>query len=139
MFDVGFSELLVVAVVALVVIGPERLPKVARTVGLLIGRMQRYVADVKADISQEIQLDELRKSGQLLKNSLQETEQQIAGEVDSLHQSISTTTQSESTPASTHQSLSALPENPQGELPLEPMPVSVIHADTDTHKNSPTA
>lgn len=140
MFDVGFSELLVIAVVALVVIGPERLPKVARTVGLLIGRMQRYVAEVKSDISQEIQLEELRQSGQLLKNSLQETEQHITGEVNSLHQSISaTTTETQSTPAVTHASYAELTENPQAELPLEPMSVSVNHADTDTHKNSPTA
>ena len=61
MFDIGFSELLVIAVVALIVIGPERLPKVARTLGHLFGRMQRYVNDVKADISREIELDELKK------------------------------------------------------------------------------
>ena len=61
MFDIGFSELLVIAVVALIVIGPERLPKVARTLGHLFGRMQRYVNDVKADISREMELEELRK------------------------------------------------------------------------------
>jgi sec-independent protein translocase protein TatB len=69
MFDIGFSELLVIAVVALIVIGPERLPKVARTVGHLVGRLQRYVNDVKADISREIELDELRK----LRSSMEET------------------------------------------------------------------
>ena len=61
MFDIGFSELLVIAVVALIVIGPERLPKVARTLGHLFGRMQRYVNDVKADITREMELDELKK------------------------------------------------------------------------------
>ncbi len=61
MFDFGFSELMVIAVVALIVIGPERLPKVTRTLGHLFGRMQRYVSDVKADISREIDLEELRK------------------------------------------------------------------------------
>jgi len=61
MFDVGFSELMMIAVVALVVIGPERLPKVARTLGHLFGRLQRYVNDVKADINREIELDELKK------------------------------------------------------------------------------
>jgi sec-independent protein translocase protein TatB len=61
MFDVGFSELMVIAVVALIVIGPERLPKVARTMGHLFGRLQRYVNDVKADINREIELEELRK------------------------------------------------------------------------------
>jgi len=61
MFDIGFSELLLIAIVALIVIGPERLPKVARTLGHLFGRMQRYVNDVKADISREMELDELKK------------------------------------------------------------------------------
>ena len=61
MFDIGFSELVVIGIVALLVIGPERLPKVARTVGHLLGRAQRYVSDVKADINREMQLDELRK------------------------------------------------------------------------------
>jgi sec-independent protein translocase protein TatB len=61
MFDIGFSELVVIAVVALIVIGPERLPKAARTMGHLFGRLQRYVNDVKADINREIELDELRK------------------------------------------------------------------------------
>ena len=61
MFDIGFSELLVIGIIALVVIGPEKLPRVARTVGHLAGRLQRYVADVKSDINREIELDELRK------------------------------------------------------------------------------
>ena len=61
MFDIGFTELMVIGVVALIVIGPERLPGVARTIGHLAGRLQRYVADVKADISREMEFDELRK------------------------------------------------------------------------------
>ena len=61
MFDIGFSELMLIAVIALVVIGPERLPRVARTLGHLAGRLQRYVSEVKADINREIELDELRK------------------------------------------------------------------------------
>lgn len=71
MFDIGFTELIVVGIVALIVIGPERLPKVARTAGHLYGRMQRYVSTVKADISQEIQLDELRRAGQGFKDSVE--------------------------------------------------------------------
>src|SRR5258706_6490767 len=61
MFDVGFSEIVVIGVVALIVIGPERLPKVARTLGHMFGRLQRYVNEVKADINREMELDELRK------------------------------------------------------------------------------
>ena len=71
MFDIGFSELLVIGVVALIVIGPERLPKVARTAGHLYGRMQRYVSSVKADISQEIELDELRRAGQQFRETVE--------------------------------------------------------------------
>ena len=71
MFDIGFSELVVIGVVALIVIGPERLPKVARTAGHLYGRMQRYVASVKSDISNEIQLDEIRRAGQAFKQSVE--------------------------------------------------------------------
>jgi sec-independent protein translocase protein TatB len=61
MFDIGFSEMLVCAIVALVVIGPERLPRVARTMGHLFGRLQRYVTQVKSDINREMELAELGK------------------------------------------------------------------------------
>ena len=71
MFDIGFSELVVIGVVALIVIGPERLPKVARTAGHLYGRLQRYVSSVKSDIGREIQLDELRRAGQSFKDSVE--------------------------------------------------------------------
>jgi sec-independent protein translocase protein TatB len=69
MFDIGFSELMVIALVALIVIGPERLPRVARTLGHLAGRLQRYVADVKADINREVEFEELRK----MRDSVQQT------------------------------------------------------------------
>jgi sec-independent protein translocase protein TatB len=61
MFDLGFSEIVVIAIVLLVVVGPERLPKAARAAGHLLGRFHRYVAEVKADIRREIQLEELKK------------------------------------------------------------------------------
>lgn len=73
MFDIGFSELIMIGVVALIVIGPERLPKVARTAGHLYGRMQRYVSTVKSDISREMDLDELRRAGQQFKESVEST------------------------------------------------------------------
>jgi sec-independent protein translocase protein TatB len=69
MFDIGFSELLVIGLVALVVIGPERLPRVARTLGHLAGRLQRYVSDVKADINREMELEDLKK----MRDSIQQT------------------------------------------------------------------
>lgn len=62
MFDVGFWELLVIGVVALLVIGPERLPKVARTTGMWVGRARRFVGSVKADIDRELAAEELKKA-----------------------------------------------------------------------------
>jgi len=61
MFDISFSELAVIGIVALVVIGPERLPRVARTAGVLFGRLQRYVTQVKADINREMDLAEINR------------------------------------------------------------------------------
>jgi sec-independent protein translocase protein TatB len=78
MFDIAFSELLLIAVVALIVIGPERLPKMARTLGHLFGRMQRYVNDVKADVSREMELDELKK----LQSSIEDTARTMRDSVD---------------------------------------------------------
>lgn len=84
MFDVSFTELMVIGVIALIVIGPERLPKVARTVGHLLGRAQRYVSDVKSDIQREIELDELRKfksemdeAADSMQSSLRDTESSL--------------------------------------------------------------
>ena len=74
MFDIGFSEIAVIAVVALIVIGPERLPKTARTLGHLFGRLQRYVADVKADINREMELEELRKLQQQVQTAAKDFE-----------------------------------------------------------------
>ena len=82
MFDIGFSELMVIAVVALIVIGPERLPKVARTLGHLFGRMQRYVNDVKADISREMELDELRKLQTSMQDAARSFERSVTQEVN---------------------------------------------------------
>ncbi|WP_269509367.1 Sec-independent protein translocase protein TatB [Burkholderia sp. IMCC1007] len=60
MLDLGLSKMALIGVVALVVLGPERLPRVARTAGALFGRAQRYINDVKAEVSREIELDALR-------------------------------------------------------------------------------
>jgi sec-independent protein translocase protein TatB len=86
MFDIGFSEIVVIAVVALIVIGPERLPKAARTLGHLFGRLQRYVNDVKSDINREIELDELRK----LKTQVQSAAADLKSSVESAARDVET-------------------------------------------------
>lgn len=90
MFDVGLSELMIIAVVALVVIGPERLPKVARTAGLLLGRLQRYVSDVKSDINREIQLDELKKMQQEMTDQVTNLQASVTHEMREVESSVST-------------------------------------------------
>ena len=81
MFDIGFSELLVIGIVALIVIGPEKLPRMARTVGILAGRLQRYVSDVKADINREIELDELRKMRDSMQSAATDFQSSVQSEL----------------------------------------------------------
>ena len=88
MFDIGFTEIFVIGVVALVVIGPERLPRVAKTVGHLFGRMQRYVSEVKADISREIELDELRKLQSTLQDAGRSIEQSVTSQVSFIESEV---------------------------------------------------
>lgn len=74
MLDFGISELGVIGAVALIVIGPERLPRVARTVGALVGKAQRYVNDVKAEVNRSMELEELKKMKQGMEDAVQEIE-----------------------------------------------------------------
>jgi sec-independent protein translocase protein TatB len=82
MFDIGFSELLVIGIVALIVIGPERLPRVARTLGHLAGRLQRYVSDVKTDISREMELEDLRKMRDSMQQAATSFESSVKSELN---------------------------------------------------------
>lgn len=81
MIDLGISKLALIGAVALIVIGPERLPKVARTVGALVGRAQRYINDVKAEVSREVELEELRKMRTEFETAARDVEQTIHKEV----------------------------------------------------------
>lgn len=71
MFDIGFSELLLVAVVALVVLGPEKLPTAVRTLGLWVGRFRRTVSSIQAEITEELRLDEMRRTAAIEKEQLE--------------------------------------------------------------------
>lgn len=88
MFDIGFSEMIVIGVVALVVIGPERLPKVARTAGALFGRMQRYVADVKADINREIDASELKDLKKTMTEAASSFEQSVSSHAAEIKEEV---------------------------------------------------
>lgn len=78
MIDLGLSKLAIIGVVALIVIGPEKLPKVARMAGTLYGRAQRYLHDVKSEVSREIELEELRN----LQKNVQEQAQNMKADVE---------------------------------------------------------
>ena len=88
MFGVDFSELMVILVVALVVIGPERLPRVARTLGHLLGRAQRYVNGVKADITRDMAIEELRQLQQQVQQQASSAEQAVNQVTQALDQQV---------------------------------------------------
>jgi sec-independent protein translocase protein TatB len=77
MIDLGLSKMALIGVVALIVIGPEKLPKVARTVGTLLGKAQRYVSDVKAEVSRSMDLDELKKMKESMEGAARDVESSI--------------------------------------------------------------
>jgi sec-independent protein translocase protein TatB len=87
-FDISFSELFVIGVVALLVIGPEKLPKVARTAGVFAGRLQKFVAQVKEEVSREARFEELQKLQQEVKDSVGKFESGVRGEISKVKSSV---------------------------------------------------
>lgn len=77
MLDLGISKIALIGVVALIVIGPEKLPKVARTMGALLGKAQRYVADVKAEVNRSMDLEELKKMKETMEDAARGVEQSV--------------------------------------------------------------
>ncbi|MCC2673863.1 MAG: tatB [Ramlibacter sp.] len=77
MLDLGLSKMALIGVVALIVIGPEKLPRVARTVGTLLGKAQRYVADVKAEVNRSMDLDELKKMKETVESAARDVESSV--------------------------------------------------------------
>lgn len=99
MIDLGISKLALIGAVALIVIGPERLPKVARTVGALVGRAQRYINDVKAEVSREVELDELRKMRTEFEEAARDVERTIHKEVSEQSQALNDALSGTETPS----------------------------------------
>jgi sec-independent protein translocase protein TatB len=93
MFDVSFSELMLIGVIALIVIGPERLPKVARTVGHLLGRAQRYVNEVKSDIQKEMDLKEIGDIKHQMEDAARSVQSSMTASVDELKSAVNQPTQ----------------------------------------------
>lgn len=81
MIDFGFDKIALIGAVALIVIGPEKLPRVARTFGHLLGKAQRYVADVKAEVNRSIELDELKKMKTEVEEAARNVEQSVSNQI----------------------------------------------------------
>ncbi len=111
MFDISFTEMLIVAIAALVIIGPERLPKVARQVGNWVTKMRRYVDDVKSDFNRQIELSELRD----LKKGVEDAARSIKGDMDSAVSDMKTSFDS------VQQSLEGAGEGESGKSTPEPV------------------
>jgi len=88
MLDFGFDKIALIGAVALIVIGPEKLPRVARTVGALIGKAQRYVADVKAEVNRSIELEELQKMKKQFETAATDIQSSVQREVNEASQSF---------------------------------------------------
>ena len=113
MFDIGFSELMVIGLVALIVIGPERLPRVARTIGHLTGRLQRYVADVKADINREVELDELRKMKDSVQQAASGFENSVQGEINKTESELNAAANPDAAMSTTAEATAETPKIPE--------------------------
>ena len=120
MFDIGFSEIVVIAVVALIVLGPERLPKAARTMGHLFGRLQRYVNDVKSDINREMELEELKKLQQEVKSAARDIEQSVSSVASSVESGVRDVESQLN--AGAHETATPPSTPPLAEPPAEPAP-----------------
>ena len=125
MFDISFTEILVIAVVGLVVIGPERLPKVARTLGHLFGRAQRYANDVKNDIQREMELEELKKWKASVEGAARSIEDSVQKEMTQFQDVMETETEPKPNPSTTASASSpkATEEDTPASFP-SPTPVS---------------
>jgi sec-independent protein translocase protein TatB len=121
MFDIGFSEIMLIAVVALIVLGPEKLPKTARTLGHLFGRLQRYVSDVKADINRELELDELRKLQSQVKSAAREFETSMTTATQAVESNVRSL-ESELNAAAGEADMAAAPVAPAPAPAAKPLP-----------------
>jgi len=116
MFDIGVTKLMIVGGIALIVIGPERLPRVARMVGTMLGRAQRYVADVKAEVNRSIELEELQKMKSQFETAARDVHESVNRGVDEARTDIEQSIASDGLPSL---------ESTAGHVPLWTPPVPV--------------
>ena len=110
MIDLGLSKMALIGAVALIVIGPEKLPRVARTVGTLLGKAQRYVSDVKAEVNRSMELDELKKMKSTVEGAAQEVQNSIQTTTSDFEKEWSSATSGLDTATDLSSSLESVPE-----------------------------
>ncbi len=106
MIDLGISKIALIGAVALVVIGPDKLPRVARTIGSLIGKAQRYVSDVKAEVNRSMDLDELKKMKDTVESAARDVEQSVQTSASDFEKDWAQTTEGLSSDSFTNSVLS---------------------------------
>lgn len=110
MLDLGIEKMALIGVVALIVIGPEKLPRVARTVGMLLGKAQRYVNDVKSEVNRSMELDELRKMKTTVEDAARDVEHSIHTGASEFEKQFSSSSASDETLSALAQPDEAVPE-----------------------------
>ena len=103
MFDLEVSKLAVIGAVALVVIGPEKMPRVARTMGTFFGKAQRYISDVKAEVNRSMEMEDLKKMKESMDSAMTDVQSSVLNATTQLNQSISGFGQEESTAESSNE------------------------------------
>jgi sec-independent protein translocase protein TatB len=134
MFGVDFSELVVIMLVALIVVGPERLPKVARTLGLLWGRAQRYVNGVKADIARDMALDEIRQLTEKIQQEARSAEQAMKQTTQSIDQQVQQLNDTVERSAQTIMQAASVVSQP---APANPQPAPTVQQQTQLELQPP--
>ena len=117
MFDIGFSELVVIGLVALIVIGPERLPRVARTGGALLGRLQRYVNDVKSEVRREMEIEDLKRFQSQITEQVHEVENSIHKELRAVEDVTNSALQAADTAPASATEATAIASEPASDVP----------------------
>ena len=117
MFDISFMEILVISIVALIVIGPERLPTVARTLGHLYGRCRNFVYSVRTDIHNEMRMEELKKMQSSVQETVQSVEDSVQQGVDQLKTALTDAKTEENPPTD----LSASRSHAESQQPTPPI------------------
>lgn len=126
MFDISFAELMIIAVVGLLVIGPDKLPQVARTLGAFMGRLQRYVAQVKDEVSREARFEDLQKlqqeikeSARQVKSSIMDGASEVRSNVDAIENSVKPKPQSRAKTPSVKKTSIKKPSTPAVKKPVK--------------------